>query len=302
MDEIIHAIVSRNVIELCYKVCMNYMESKKRTINLFIEIYAKYFSHSDNYVLLNCITSRIKKFDTDTYDGSRAIVELFLLLYNSHLHYFPPYEAKATKYTLDDLAVLLMDDKNIDVCKDICASYFKNGSQDKISFNGIDERYKNDCIWLVWYELFKITKSLQQQSKSNSNSELFTYVKLQFDIFTFSYNKVESKKRMNIIYNVITKVSHHFIDRSKVVWTKHNIIKRAFLEIMFKINIIYEEIGYKSSVKKKDYVHNCCMVMYPLKSSMKPRIELNYIPEDKKVKLHNQNKICYDKVIKVNEN
>lgn len=298
MDEIIHAIVSRNVIELCYKVCINYMESKKRTINLFIEIYAKYFSHSDNYILLDCITSRIKKFDTDTYDGSRAIVELFLLLYNSHLYYFPTYEAKSTKHTLDDLAVLLMDDKNIDVCKDICASYCKNGSQDKISFNGIDDKYKNDCIWLVWFELFKMTKSLHKQSNTN---ELFIYVKQQFDIFTFNYNKVESKKRMNIIYNVVTKVSQHFIDRSKVVWTKQIIIKRAFLEIMFKINIIYEELGYKDCVRKKDYVHNCCMVMYPLKSNVKPKIELNYIPEDKKVKLNNQKKNCYDKVIKVND-
>ena len=32
---------------------------------------------------------------------------------------------------------------------------------------------------------------------------------------------------------------------------------------------------------------------------VKPKIVLNYIPESKKLKLQEQNKICYDNVIKV---
>jgi len=291
MDEILHSIISRNVIELCYKVCESYIDSKKKTINMFVEIYAKYYSHSNNRILLNNITNRLTKLTTETYDGSRIIVELFLLLYNSHVHYFPVYEPKSTKHTLSDLGLLLMDEKNVDDCKDICASYCKNGTQTKISFNDMDDKYKNECIWLVWYELFKVGK--------NINEGLYSYIKEQFNIFTCSYNKVESKKRMNIIYNILKKISQHVLDKNKEVWSKEYVIKRSFLEIMFKINIIYEELGYKERVNKKHYIHTCCMVMYPNSRDVNPKIELNYIPESKKVKLQEQNKICYDNVIKV---
>ena len=289
MDEIIHSIISRNVIELCYKVCESYIDSKKKTLNMFIEIYAKYYSHSNNQILLNNITNRLSKLTTEAYDGSRIIVELFLLLYNSHVNYFPLYEPKTTKYTLSDLGVLLMDDKNVDDCKDICASYCKNGTQSRISFNDMDDKYKNECIWLVWYELFKVGKSI--------NEGLYTYMKEQFNIFTCSYNKIESKKRINIIYNILKKISQHVLDKNKEVWSKEHVIKRSFIEIMFKINIIYEELGYKQRVNKKHYIHTCCMVMYPNSRDVKPKIELNYIPENKKVKLQGQNKICLEKKI-----
>ena len=91
------------------------------------------------------------------------------------------------------------------------------------------------------------------------------------------------------------------LDKNKEVWSKEHIIKRSFLEIMFKINIIYEELGYKQRVNKKSYIHTCCMVMYPNSRDVKPKIVLNYIPESKKLKLQEQNKICYDNVIKVND-
>lgn len=291
MNEIIHSIISRNVIELCYKVCESYIDNKKKTLNMFIEIYAKYYSHSNNQILLNNITNRLFKLNSDTYDGSRVIVELFLLLYNSHIHYFPVYEYKITKHTIHDLNLLIMDDKNVDECKDICASYCKNGTQSKISFNDIDDKYKNEYIWLVWYELFKVGK--------NINEKLYTYIKQQFSIFTCSYNKVESKKRINIIYSILSKLSEHALDKHKEVWSKENVIKRSFLEIMFKINIIYEELGYKQRVNKKSYIHTCCMVMYPNNQDIKPKLQVNYIPESKKIKLQEQNKICYDNVIKL---
>ena len=291
MDELIHSIISRNVIDLCYKVCMNYIENKKRTLNMFIEIYAKYYSHSNNQILLTNITSRLSKLDSNTYDGSRIIVELFLLLYNSHIHYFPVYDSKTTKHTINDLSLLLMDHKNVDECKNICASYCKNDNQTKISFNDIDEKYKNECIWLVWYELFKIGK--------NINDSLFEYVKEQFSIFTYSYNKIESNKRINIIYNILIKLSQHVLDTNTEVWYKEHIIKRSFLEIMFKINIIYEELGYNHRMNKKTYIHSCCMVMYPNNEDIKQKLEVNYIPESKKLKLQEQNKIHYDNVIKV---
>lgn len=299
LDEIFECIKSRRVIPLCYVVCKNYYENTQKLMHAFIELYAKNYSHTTNIQLLKGIRTRLDKVLKCKHDkegGSKMMIELFLLLYNCPINSIANYTNKNTSYEYHDLSILLNDNVNRKICKDICYKCIKpKQTQDKISFNVVDDKNKNDYIWLLWYELMKIAKHLD-------NSDLLIWIKIQLNIFSFCYGKTILKSRIYILYSIIDMMMNELHTKVKFTLTKDNIIKMSFLEIMFKIDYIQQELGFVTNVRKRVFLGNIAMLLFAEKTTHDSKIyqyRATYIPEKKQIAtVPSKNKICFDKIIK----
>jgi hypothetical protein len=268
-DEIFETIKNKNVIALCYLICKQFYESKQKLIHVFIELYAKYYSITINCQLMRGVIIRLSKLanETEQSKGCKLMVELFLLLYYSKINCLPNYEAnKATHYEHHDLGVLINDSANKDICKDICFKSIKTKTQDKVTMNlkNIQDKNKNDYIWLVWFELMTMAKASTISTASvsgtaSTSKDLLVWIKLQLDIFTSNYVKTQVKNRIYILYSIIDVINNP----QQFLLTEEPIIRKSFLEIMFKIDYILQELGLVSRPTKRSYLNTLAMLQFP---------------------------------------
>jgi hypothetical protein len=262
-----------------------------------------------NSALLKGITDRLKRYKVDkdkTVDkkSRKLIVELFLLLYYSPITRFPSYKfITPCKYEAGHLRTLIINSRYTNLCKDICGKYIsvKNKSQEQVTFHIVDDKYKNDHIWLVWNELFKIAGALH-------NAEFESWIKIQLDIFAMFYKKTTCVSRIYILYSIIDELVK-VISGNRFRWINEDIIKRPFIEIMLKIDFIYVEVEHIKPKPRRETLHNCCMVMFPRFCHQdKVKNIYEYIPEYKDVYCESRkinggdkrnDKIKYEKIIKV---
>ncbi len=288
---IMQCIVRRDVKDLCFRICHMYMNQKNKLLSLFFSLYSLHFSHTSNKTFLEAINKRLSMLGTD-FDECKLLVELYLILYNGHSKYQEPYKAKKSSHTIDDFRVLIMDDANISICKDICSSYLKNGKQSQVKFSKMPEQYQQDYIWQVWLELMKITYDIGQ--------DIHQYCRLQFDIYTIKYNRKAAKDRVNIMYTIIDKISESITSRQRFEFTSEPVIKMSFVEIMLKIDFIYQQLGFKKRKCLKGFLNRCCLYCLPTFGIVSPVIEQNYIPESKILLLQrSQDKISIEDVKKM---
>lgn len=308
-DEIFETIKNKNVIALCYLICEQFYESKQKLIHVFIELYAKYYSLTINCQLLRGIIIRLSKLanETEQSKGCKLMIELFLLLYYSKINCLPNYEGnKTTQYEHHDLGVLINDTANRDICKDICFKSMKNKTQDTVTMNlkNIQEKNKNDYIWLVWFELMTRASS-NSSSNSNSNKDLLVWIKLQLDIFTSNYVKTQVKNRIYILYSIIDVMIINSTEQFAL--TEELIIRKSFLEIMFKIDYILQELGLISLPTKRSYLNTLAMLQFPNVQEQHQHQHQHqnqhriYVPEKKRIHTSSSsssNKIYFDIITK----
>ena len=295
-DEIFETIKNKNVIALCYMICKQFYESKQKLIHVFIELYAKYYSLTINCQLLKGIVIRLSKLsnETDQSKGCKLMVELFLLLYYSKINCLPNYEAnKTTQYEHHDLGILINDNSNRDLCKDICFKSIKTKQQDTVKMNlkTIQDKNKNDYIWLVWFELMTVASKT-----TASNKDLLVWIKLQLDIFSSNYVKTQVKNRIYILYSMIDVM---IINSPQFALTEEPIIRKSFLEIMFKIDYILQELGMISLPTKRSYLNTLAMLQFPNIQLQNQQQHIDYIPEKKRIHTSSSsNKIYFDIITK----
>lgn len=310
-DEIFDTIKNKNVIALCYMICERFYESKQKLIHVFIELYSKYYSLTINCQLMRGIIIRLLKLanETEQSKGCKLMIELFLLLYYSKINCLPNYEAnKTTQYEYHDLRVLVNDSANRDVCKDICFKSIKTKQQETVTMNlkSIQDKNKNDYIWLVWFELMT--------AASNTNSkDLLVWIKLQLDIFSSCYIKTQVKNRITILYSIIDVMTMTMTTNTPFALTEEPIIRKSFLEIMFKIDYILQELGLVSLPTKRSYLNRLAMLQFPIiqerdkdhqhkQNHNQNHQHQHYIPEKKRIHMtstsSSSNKIYFDIITK----
>jgi len=291
-------IVNRDAKSLCYRVCYMYVNQKNKAISLFFILYSLHFSHTNNQIFLEAVIKRLNMLGHSDIDEGKLVVELYLLIYNEHSKYKEPYKVSKVNHThtIDDLRILIMDDENLSICKDICCSYLKNGKQTKIKFAKMPEQYQQDFVWLVWNELLKITYGI--------GKDIHAYCRFQFDIFTTKYNRKAAKDRVQLIYNVLEKVSESISSKHTFKLIKEPVIKMSFIEIMLKIDFIFQQLGYKPKIPLKSYLNKCCLYCLPIYGNVLTCVEQNYIPEYRtlSIKKSTDNKIVIDDLKKINVN
>jgi len=326
-DEIFETIKNKNVIALCYLICKKFYESKQKLIHVFIELYAKYYSLTINCQLMKGIIIRLSKLanETEQSKGCKLMVELFLLLYYSKINCLPKYEAnKATHYEYHDLGVLINDSANKDICKDICFKSIKTKTQDKVTMNlkNIQDKNKNDYIWLVWFELMTTASirskaststaststaststsstSTSSTSTSSTSKDLLVWIKLQLDIFSSNHVKTQVKNRICIIYSIIDMLSNS----QPFLIADEPIIRKSFLEIMFKIDYILQELGLVSRHTKRSYLNSLAMLQFPNVQEHKYQQHQQYSSDKKTVHTSPSvsNKIYFDIITKQGTN
>jgi hypothetical protein len=304
-DEIFDTIKNKDVIALCYLICKQFYISKQKLIHVFLEIYSKYYSLTINCQLMRGIIIRLSKLSNETEQskGCKLMVELFLLLYFSKINCIPNYEVnKTTRYEHYDLRVLINDNANKNFCKDICFKSMKTTKiQDTVTMNlkNIEDKNKNDYIWLVWFEL--MTTAAAAVSK-----DLLVWIKLQLDIFTSNYVKTQVKNRIYILYSIIDVMTNS----QQFILTEEPIIRKSFLEIMFKIDYILQELGVISLPTKRSYLNTLAMLQFPNIQEQKQHQQhqqhhRNYIPEKKRIhtsSTSSANKIYFDIITKQGPN
>lgn len=299
-DEIFECVKTRDVSALCYIICENFFDSKKKLIHVFIELYAKYYSMTVNTALLKGLHIRLTKLseETNKAKGCRLMLELFLLLYYSKINLVPNYVPKNSQYEHSDLCILINDSSNKDACKDICFKTIKNKSQNKVSFKIVDEKHRNDSVWLIWFELMKI-------SHITSNKDLSKWIKLQLNIFIFEYGKTQVKNRIQILFSIIDMIAYtnnttNKSQGSEFALVMETIIKRSFLEIMFKVDYILQEKNLIKPIKKREYLGMIAMLQFPDENTTIKSIQKMHTcpPEKKQIQTISSNKICFHKIIK----
>ena len=291
---IMQCIVKRDVKGLCFRVCHMYMNEKTKSVSLFFHLYSLHFSHTSNKTFLEAVAKRLSMLGTNStdLDEGKLLVELYLILYNGHSKYQQPYKAKKSTHTIDDFRVLIMDDANISICKDICSSYLKNGKQSRVKFAQMPEQYQQDHIWQVWLEFMKITYDIGQ--------DMYAYCRLQFDIYTIKYNRKAAKDRVNILYTIIDKISGSISSKQRFEFTNEPVIKMSFVEIMLKIDFIYQQLGFKKRKCLKEFLNRCCLYCLPSFGKVSTVVEQNYIPESKTLSIQkSQEKISIEDVKKM---
>ena len=280
---ILQCILNRDVKGLCLRVCYLYVHKRSSVLSLFIKIYSIHYSHSTNLTFLNAIIQRLNVYGNSELDDSKVIVELYLLIYNGNMKCQDQYKAAKVHHIVSDLKILIMDDSNLSTCKNICFSYLKSGKQDKVRFSKMQQQYQQDFIWVVWNELMKITFDIGE--------DIHKYCRLQFDIFTLKYSRKAAKERINIVYNILDKISESLTTKFPYKFVQTPVIKLSFIEIMLKIDFIFQELSYKQTTCMKSFLNDCCLHCFPDGTDRIPRVEQNYIPESKSVSLLNHQKI-----------
>ena len=275
MDDggIMQCIVKRDIKDLCFRVCHMYINQKNKSVSLFFNLYSLHFSHTANQTFLEAIIQRLKMLGNSDVDEAKIVVELYLLLYNGQPKYQELYKVRKSSHAIDDLRVLIMDDANLSMCKDICNSYLKNGKQTKVKFAKMPDQYQQDYIWLVWFEVLKLTYDI--------GKDIHEYCRFQFDIFTIKYNRKAAKERVNMIYNIIDAISESITSKQPFQLGKEPVIKMSFVEIMLKIDFIFQQLGHKPKISLKTFLNKCCLHCLPTVGEVCTVVEQNYIPESK---------------------
>ena len=285
---------TRDVISFCYIICERFYDSKLKLIHVFIELYAKYYSMTFNVALLEGICIRLEKVSNEVNQAKscRLMLELFLLLYYTKINKLPLYVPKKTLYEYKNLEILLQNYSNKDICKDICSKTIKNKFQYIVPFAIVNEKHRNDPVWIIWFELIKISKRIE-------NKDILAWVKLQFGIFISEYGKSQVKNRIHMIFSIIDIISfsNNASQLNKFVLVNEIIIKRSFLEIMIKFDYILLEKNYIQVMKKREYIGMISLLQFPV-TSLKIKPCYSYSPQDKKMLISSSNKICFDKIIK----
>jgi hypothetical protein len=283
-------IAKRNMQTLCYTVCATYLNDKTNLIHLLFELYANHYSHSLNVRFLEAFQSRLKLLGDHDFDQGRLLVELFLLLYNSEMKRGDSHKVKKTIYEASDIQILIVDDSNLGLCKDICSSYLKNGQQHDVSYPHVPETYRRDWIWIVWIQLMKIAHKLDKN--------LYRICKIQLDIFTVKYNRKAAKQRINILHNIVIHVSNFYTNKHAFVLENKQIFKLSFIEIMLKIDMIFQQFGHSKKKNTNAYLYECAMHLIPGNESKRHVVQYHHIPEVKSVEFKEE-KIKIDDIKRV---
>jgi hypothetical protein len=225
----------------------------------------------------------------------KVIVEMFLLLYYNSINIFKKYikPTVSCKYEYFDMKMLFLDEKNQTLINDICYKTIKTKKEQStvilIEIEGIDRKYSGDNVWLIWNELMNRGKTL--------SLDLNKWMKIQFDIFIQQYTKVTSIKRIQIILSVINVLyQENFKCETDII------IKRPFIEIMLKIDYIYQELGFLQRVNSNLMLKSICMLMFPNISSDE-KVKKDMIPkprENKEISLGKKKSIVERVVTKLN--
>jgi hypothetical protein len=275
-QQVLVNIKERNITSLCYLICESFVESPTNTINIFIEIYSKHYSMSKNINFITAISKRLTQILDHDSNERRIIVELYLLLYDNPVNIFTFYNSQLNncKHNYADIPLLFIDEKNKQIIKQICLKTIKNNKQQQIIvLNSIEDKYKGDHVWLLWREFMQISKD---------ESGLSSWIKLQFDIFVHRYTKITSKKRIGILFSIIDTI---FYKKTNLKFELFHgpIFKKSFIEIILKIDYIYQEIGMIEKKKHKSTLISWAMLMFPKLEIQKDNQIKKYIPSKKNI-------------------
>ena len=249
-----------------------------------------------NIALLQGIHIRLTKLseENDQEKGCRLMLELFLLLNYTKINKLPNYVPKKTSYEYGDVQILIHDSSNKDVCKDICSKTLKKNTQDIVSFKIVHEKNRSDSVWLMWFELMKI-------SQTTGNKDLIAWIKLQLNIFICEYGKTQVKNRIHIFFSIIDMIVYSCSQGNTFALVRETIIKRSFLEIMFKVDYILIEKNLIKPSKKREYLGTIAMLQFPdANTTTSPLQRTTQHDEEKKMikNISSSNKFCFDKIIK----
>jgi hypothetical protein len=204
-------------------------------------------------------------------------MELYLILYYNPTNVLNQHKDTSIKCKYDhvDIKILILDEANRHVIKDICHKTIKNTKpQNIIVLNSIEEKYNADTVWLLWSEFMNM---------SNISKDLSIWLKLQFDIFVHRYTKITSRKRIAILYSIIDLLSHHQSSKKDFVFINENIFKPSFLEIILKIDYIYQEIGFLNKINNRQILSSWATLMFPPVILRIDNISKNYIQVKKDI-------------------
>lgn len=250
--EIAKCIVSRRLTDLIYIVCKSYVTSHTKAINTFIEVFSTYFSKVRNEIVLLGIKDKLSSYNKE--NGRKIIVELYLLLYHSRISYILDTCIKVSTKTVEDVP-LLFERNKLDEIKDIVHTYNKSSTRNnvestRIGFTSVDNKYRKDRIWDIWKCLFYFTKT---------NLNLLKLTNYYFIIFSHNFSRVESRKRLQILYSLIDIISNH--EEFRFVYDK--VISKSFFEIMLKVDYIYQELDFIELTSNKLFLFYCSLQVIP---------------------------------------
>ena len=109
-------------------------------------------------------------------------------------------------------------------------------------FINVNDKFKNDIIWIVWDSLLNI---------SNKNKSINKIILSLLNLFTIKYTSSCKKKRKYLLYSAIYFLTEKINLEIKIIQNK-NIIEN----ICSKINIIYKELKKNEIQPDTNYLFN----------------------------------------------
>ena len=118
----------------------------------------------------------------------------------------------------------------------ICRKSKSEIKTDIRDFVRVQDKYKTDCIWLVWELLLSNVK------KSEPRKKIITAL---LDLFSLKYNFAQKKKRRNILYFAVE------------ICTEHIDLNIPIVKEVDKVNRIKEQLGkFYVAIKKNEQAPN----------------------------------------------
>jgi hypothetical protein len=159
------------------------------------------------------------------------------------------------------------------------------------NIKGIDEKYKDDWIWLLWKLFFK-------ELQKHDNLDIHKYVKYLYELYKIDYKPSKKQKKQSFIYMTFYCIT---------MLTKNNksVILKPELDIQINLNInllyqvtdnyLLKEFG-TLSVDKSEYIKNIMKEIYEEKNKKVKRLEKQKIKKEKNINeedVKNSNKLSY---------
>lgn len=105
----------------------------------------------------------------------------------------------------------------------------------------VDNKFQNDCIWIVWDILM-----LYNTKKNNKTESIMNALR---NLFCIKYGLGTAKKRKHILYFAVELITENIDTNIEIISNKETVQK-----VLLKINGIYKEIKKNEISPKTDYL------------------------------------------------
>jgi hypothetical protein len=164
-------------------------------------------------------------------------------------------------------------------------------STNKRNIKGIDEKYKEDWIWLLWKLIFK-------EIQKHDNENLHKYIKYIYELYKIEYKPSKKQRKQSFIYMTfycITTSTNY--NRSIILKPELDVQINLNVNLLYAVidNYLLKEHG-TSSITKDEYIKDVIKNICEEKNKKISRLEKKKYKKEKKIQedeTENSNKMSY---------